>query len=280
MTGSDISRHLLGKKSWNVYNQDNIDRVRRDEAKAQAAEKEAERKKRDDEASERLRILRGGQPEEDGTEISARSEKKRKRNEDDGEPSHSYGEERRPKLSSRNGSSRDESRDAQGNLLEANVTHEKLDSISNMRFRDAVGRHNGSQNPWYSTASSADPGPGVGRDVWGNEDAGRQARDQKRLNAGDPLLAIKRGVKQLKNVENQKAEWRKERERDLYEVEDLARRERHRRRREERHKHDKDKDRDSDRHKHRSRKDGDDRKRSRSRDKTRSREERGRYDCF
>lgn len=245
--------------------------MRRDEAAAQAAEKEAEREKRDDEASERLRILRGGQPEEDETELSARPGKKRKRGEDDDGPSHG---ERRLKHSSRNAGHRDESRDAQGNLLEANVTHEKLDSISNMRFRDALGRHNGAQNPWYSTTTLADPGSSIGRDVWGNEDAGRQVRDQKRLDASDPLLAIKRGVKQLKDVEKQKSEWRKERERDLYEVEDLARRERHRRRREERHKHDKDKDRNRDRdgEKHRLRRDGDDRKRTHSRDITRPRE--------
>lgn len=248
--------------------------MRRDEARAQAAEKEAERKKRDDEASERLRILRGGQPEEDEAEIPARPEKKRKRDEND-ELSHLDQEERRPKHSSRNGRPKDASRDAQGNLLEANVTHEQLDSISNMRFRDAAGRHNGAQHPWYSTATSADPTSNVGRDVWGNEDAGRQARDQKRLDASDPLLAIKRGVRQLKDVEKQKTEWRKERERDLYEVEDLARRERHRRRREERHKHDKDKDRhrdrnrDRDRDKHRPRRDSDDRKRPHSRDTTR-----------
>ena len=30
--------HLLGKKSWNVYNTDNVERVRKDEAEARARE--------------------------------------------------------------------------------------------------------------------------------------------------------------------------------------------------------------------------------------------------
>ncbi|KAG9717065.1 hypothetical protein KCU60_g9544, partial [Aureobasidium melanogenum] len=50
--------HLLGKKSWNVYNKDNIDRVRRDEAAAQAREQEAERRMDQEDAARRIAILR------------------------------------------------------------------------------------------------------------------------------------------------------------------------------------------------------------------------------
>lgn len=105
-----------------------------------------------------------------------------------------------------------------------------------MRFRDAAGRS--SQTPWYSVSKpdpSIDAAP-VGRDVWGNEDKNRYVRDQKRIDSSDPLLAMKKGVKQLKEVEKQRNEWRRERERDLNEVVELARKERHRRRRKERHK--------------------------------------------
>lgn len=54
--------HLLGKKSWNVYNKDNIDRVRRDEAAAQAREEEAERRMDQEDAARRIAILRNEIP--------------------------------------------------------------------------------------------------------------------------------------------------------------------------------------------------------------------------
>ncbi|KAL7798223.1 hypothetical protein V8C37DRAFT_369144 [Trichoderma ceciliae] len=54
--------HLLGKKSWNVYNADNIARVQRDEAAAKAAEQEEEQRMQEIDAQRRLAILRGEAP--------------------------------------------------------------------------------------------------------------------------------------------------------------------------------------------------------------------------
>ena len=54
--------HLLGKKSWNVYNADNIERVRRDEAAAQAKEEAEEQRMQEVDAARRLAILRGEEP--------------------------------------------------------------------------------------------------------------------------------------------------------------------------------------------------------------------------
>ncbi|KAH6851176.1 hypothetical protein B0I37DRAFT_353548 [Chaetomium sp. MPI-CAGE-AT-0009] len=54
--------HLLGKKSWNVYNPANIARVRRDEAAAQAREEAEEQRMQENDAARRLAILRGEAP--------------------------------------------------------------------------------------------------------------------------------------------------------------------------------------------------------------------------
>jgi len=54
--------HLLGKKSWNVYNSANVERVRRDEAEAKAREEAEEQQMQDEDAARRLAILRGKVP--------------------------------------------------------------------------------------------------------------------------------------------------------------------------------------------------------------------------
>ncbi|KAJ5288010.1 hypothetical protein N7478_003696 [Penicillium angulare] len=54
--------HLLGKKSWNVYNQENISRVKRDQAQAKALEEEDERRMQEVDAERRIQILRGELP--------------------------------------------------------------------------------------------------------------------------------------------------------------------------------------------------------------------------
>ncbi|ORY56869.1 uncharacterized protein BCR38DRAFT_355238 [Pseudomassariella vexata] len=61
-TNSSLPSHLLGKKSWNVYNTDNIARVRRDEAAAQAREEAEEQRQQELDAEQRLAILRGEVP--------------------------------------------------------------------------------------------------------------------------------------------------------------------------------------------------------------------------
>ncbi|KAL9080487.1 MAG: hypothetical protein Q9157_000720 [Trypethelium eluteriae] len=73
--------HLLGKKSWNVYNAENIARVRRDEAEAQALEEERERRMQEIDAERRLAILRGTTPpplpdEDDPKEVSSEQKKR------------------------------------------------------------------------------------------------------------------------------------------------------------------------------------------------------------
>ena len=54
--------HLLGKKSWNVYNADNVERVRRDEADAKAREEAADQLMQEQDAERRMALLRGEKP--------------------------------------------------------------------------------------------------------------------------------------------------------------------------------------------------------------------------
>jgi len=64
--------HLLGKKSWNVYNSGNIEKVRRDEAAAAALEAAGEQQMQEVDAERRLRILRGDCSPLKSTEIALR----------------------------------------------------------------------------------------------------------------------------------------------------------------------------------------------------------------
>lgn len=208
---------MLGKKSWNVYNKDNIERVKRDEDEARLAQQREERRQHNDEAADRLDLLRQGQ---DDAVVNSERPASRKRLRDDVDRP----ETRPSKHQRRDKDEEDFGRGSRDNRRAVQKSDDPLDNITNMRFRDAGGR--GKERPWYSSLDPTTKADTVGRDVWGNEDAGRESRDQNRLVINDPLLAMKRGVKQLKESEKQKAEWRRERERDLNEVEQLARRDR------------------------------------------------------
>ncbi|KAK3724397.1 hypothetical protein LTR37_001021 [Vermiconidia calcicola] len=79
--------HLLGKKSWNVYNNDNVARVRRDEEDAKLREEAEEQRMQEADAERRIAILRGEEPRplsppaaegEDG-----KSRERKRRREDD-----------------------------------------------------------------------------------------------------------------------------------------------------------------------------------------------------
>ena len=54
-----MRRHLLGKKSWNVYNADNIAKVKQDEAAAAAREEAEEQRMQEVDAERRIQQLRG-----------------------------------------------------------------------------------------------------------------------------------------------------------------------------------------------------------------------------
>ncbi|KAF1356411.1 hypothetical protein BDV97DRAFT_341769 [Delphinella strobiligena] len=87
--------HLLGKKCWNIYNHDNVERVKRDEAAAAAREEERDRITQEQDALRRTALLRGEapptfaplspeepstkRPREDGEARLSREERKQRR---------------------------------------------------------------------------------------------------------------------------------------------------------------------------------------------------------
>ncbi|KAL1989788.1 hypothetical protein VTN49DRAFT_6985 [Thermomyces lanuginosus] len=257
--------HLLGKKSWNVYNAENIARVRRDEARARALEEEEERRMQQIDAERRIRILRGEEPPSPPKELSkpqlateehrlpeASSVRSRKRRRLPGEDDTDRDirlareqvavEERRHSDILATPKQREDDNlpitdgaghinlfageMARNELVEKKVAEEQAakrqrtheDHQYGMRFSDAAGfRNSAGQNPWYLSSSkesrSADY---MGtRDVWGNEDPMRREREKARIDANDPLVAMKAGVQALRRAEQERKKWLEERAREL-----------------------------------------------------------------
>jgi hypothetical protein len=81
----NLHRHLLGKKSWNVYSTANIETVKRDEALAAAEEAASEQRMQELDSLRRMQILRGEEPTPLPIEDSPNSEsRKRPREYSDG----------------------------------------------------------------------------------------------------------------------------------------------------------------------------------------------------
>ena len=115
---------------------------------------------------------------------------------------------------------------------EAKRKQQDLEDQYTMRFSNAAGKHIGSSKPWYSEPAQDDMlNPAMSKNIWGKDDPRRPEREKKRMDANDPLAAIKRGVKQLREADKHRQEWREQRERDLNEVERLAKAHKNRKKR-------------------------------------------------
>lgn len=252
--GLTLSSHLLGKKSWNVYNQENIARVRRDEAAARAQEEAEEQRLREIDAEHRFELLRGNNTnafprrvEDDLVqELGGDRPRKRRRlpGEDDTERDIrlARGEAARVKERAERHQNARSLIDNRGHInlfgegdqrrvekkavdAEASKARQNSDGQYTMRFSNASGTQPSHEKPWYTESVTQDDhdANASAKDVWGNADPRRREREQQRLRADDPLVAMKRGVAQLREVEKKRKEWRDQRERDLSEVEELAR---------------------------------------------------------
>lgn len=105
-----------------------------------------------------------------------------------------------------------------------------------MRFSNAAGfKEKAGRQPWYSSGSGAVVAPDTmsEKNVWGNEDPMRRDREKARMNANDPLAAIKRGVRQLRATGQERKRWNDEKRRELQalKAEELGSSRSHRRKR-------------------------------------------------
>ena len=264
--------HLLGKKSWNVYNADNIARVQRDEAAAEAKEKEEERRMQEVDAQRRLAILRGEVPppiEDAEADNEHEIEEKRSRpqhgghrrtrkrqGEDDKdfelrvakEASNSRLEP--SELTRKSTTSSAPITDHNGHIdlfgqdklrqpLQKNEEAEKEKQKKKREYEDQytmrfsnAAGRNAPQQPWYSKNNGQVEEPM--KDAFGNDDANRRERDAKRIVSADPLAMMKWGSARVKVLEAERKKTQEERDEELKQLrKEEKRRERHRKRREE-----------------------------------------------
>jgi hypothetical protein len=125
--------HLLGKKSWNVYNTAAIERVRKDEADAKAREEAAEQRMQEEDASSRIAILRGGKPlppPESPETVNENASRQRER-------------ERRPDDRPRE---RKRRRLGDENETDAEIRFAREDDAASKKVRDVLGARRNEEN--------------------------------------------------------------------------------------------------------------------------------------
>ncbi|KAL7911122.1 hypothetical protein GGI35DRAFT_478495 [Trichoderma velutinum] len=247
--------HLLGKKSWNVYNADNIARVRKDEAAAKAAEEEEERRMQEVDAQRRLAILRGESPppiederdtepeKTEGAPSSARSKfpgpgRKRKRpGEDDTEFELRLAQERSNATysvieSSRKPASSAPIIDRAGHIDlfgdERARAHAERNEEAEAEKKKKEKEYEDQYTMRFSNAAGKEgiskpwysQREGVApdsssKDVWGNNDPDRKSRDTQRINSNDPLAMMKKGASQIRELKKERTRIQAERDDEL-----------------------------------------------------------------
>ncbi|KAI8672131.1 Cir-N domain-containing protein [Fusarium sp. Ph1] len=254
--------HLLGKKSWNVYNADNIARVRRDEAAAKAAEEAEEQRMQETDAQRRLAILRGEAPPliedaepstadeppaRENTHSGSMRRKRKRPGEDDTDFEMRVARERDNMAvvsveSERKPTSSAPIVDHAGHIdlfgdeklrahaekneeaeKEAKKKKQSYEDQYTMRFSNAAGK-DGALQPWYSQSDAAAP-DASSKDVWGNQDPKRKERDIKRIVSNDPLAMMKQGASKVRELKQERKRFQEERDEELKQ---MRREDRHR----------------------------------------------------
>lgn len=147
---------------------------------------------------------------------------------------------------------------------EAAKKKRELEDQYRMRFSNATGRDGfAAGDPWYAKSGSRssrsiptkeelDAEIGIEaptKDVWGNEDPRRKAREAVRITSSDPLAMMRMGAKRVREIEKERRRENAERDRELKELRKEERRQEKRQRRERR---EEDRERRRDRDGHRS----------------------------
>ncbi|KAF7546221.1 hypothetical protein G7046_g9358 [Stylonectria norvegica] len=246
--------HLLGKKSWNVYNADNIARVQRDEAAAQAAEEAEEQRMQEIDAQRRLAILRGEVPppleDKRATKISEASfrpsgdaltgsfgRKRKRQGEDDTDFELRVAKERNELTpvtieKERKPSSSAPIVDHNGHIdlfgdersrahAEKNEEAEKESKKKKQNFEDQytmrfanAAGKDGTTKPWYSQPDAEAPALPL-KNAFGRDDPQRRVRDTQRIAANDPLAMMKQGAAKVRELKQERKKAEQEREEDL-----------------------------------------------------------------
>lgn len=119
-----------------------------------------------------------------------------------------------------------------------------------LKFSEAAGfKKDIKGSPWYSISRDYTGTEeldlrhthgdelGGGKDAFGRDDPSRHKRDAARLTTTDPMAMMSRAQKKLKEVERERLNWQKEREKELKQLEEQQRQEQSRRHRMERRKY-------------------------------------------
>ncbi|KLO96927.1 Uncharacterized protein LW94_15200 [Fusarium fujikuroi] len=246
--------HLLGKKSWNVYNADNIARVRRDEAAAKAAEEAEEQRMQEIDAQWRLAILRGEAPPPIEDDEAPKDEEPPARDRDASQRTSTRRKRKRPgeddtdfemRIARENDNSalvriEPEKKstssaplvDHNGHIdllgdeksrahAEKNEEAEKEAKKKKQSYEDQYTMRfsnatgkDGVLKPWYSQSDAAAP-DASSKDVWGNQDPNRKERDAKRIVSNDPLAMMKKGASKVREIKQERKRFQEEREKEL-----------------------------------------------------------------